>query len=109
MVAQVNGIPNTESSNSTPSPNLVGRLNTATEGSVSVGTEMPGNMPASSAWWTQTKYGFLWWQMTKPYRTMRYIPGPQRYFGPLTFSGYSGMNGLYAGGYFVGLNGNVLF
>lgn len=50
---------------------LVGRINTASEGSVSVGAEMPG-ANATSAWYLQTKYGAAFWQATAPYRTARY-------------------------------------
>lgn len=51
---------------------LVGRITNATQGSVSVGVDMPSN--PSSAWFNQTKYGALYWQMIAPYRTYRYIP-----------------------------------
>jgi hypothetical protein len=56
-----------------PSP-LVGRINTATEGSVSVGAAMDG-VPGTAAWFLQTKYGASFWQATARYRTMRYVPG----------------------------------
>ena len=54
---------------------LVGRISNATEGSVSVQTEMgvPSN---SSAFWMQTRYGAMYWQATANLRTMRYVPGP---------------------------------
>lgn len=54
---------------------LVGRINSATEGSVSVGAEMPG-ANANSAWYLQTKYGAAFWQATAVYRTARYRRGP---------------------------------
>lgn len=70
-------------SNSAPNPGQptdangpVGRISSATQGSVSVSTEM--NMPASAAnqaWLNQTKYGAEFWALTAQYRTMRYIPG----------------------------------
>lgn len=56
-----------------PSP-LVGRINSASEGSVSVGTDM-GAVPFTATWFMQTKYGASFWQATAQYRTMRYIPG----------------------------------
>lgn len=37
---------------------LVGRINTATEGSVSIGTDYAA-MSESNAWWLQTQYGAL--------------------------------------------------
>lgn len=54
---------------------LVGRIDSATEGSVSVHAEMPG-VTANSAWFMQTPYGAAYWQATAQYRTMRYVPGP---------------------------------
>lgn len=60
---------------------LVGRISNASEGSVSVATEM--QMPAGTAqWWNQTQYGASFWEASKSFRTMRYIPGPQRWFNP---------------------------
>lgn len=53
---------------------LVGRINNATEGSVSVGADM-GAVPFTAAWFLQTKYGAAFWQATAPFRTMRYVPG----------------------------------
>jgi len=51
---------------------LVGRISTASEGSVSVAAEMPG-ADASSAWFMQTKYGAAYWQATTRFRRMRYV------------------------------------
>jgi Protein of unknown function (DUF4054) len=57
-----------------PSP-LVGRIGGATEGSVSVQTQM--DLPAGSAqWYAQSKYGLAFWQATAKYRMMMYVPGP---------------------------------
>lgn len=56
-----------------PSP-LVGRVNTATEGSVSIGTDM-GTVPFTAAWFMQTKYGASFWQASAQFRTMQYVPG----------------------------------
>lgn len=53
---------------------LVGRINSATEGSVSVSTDM-GAVPGSAAWFVQTKYGAAYWQATVNLRSFRYIPG----------------------------------
>lgn len=57
---------------------LVGRITGATEGSVSVQVQGPP-MSANSWWWLQTKYGAAAWNALAPYRTMRYIPGPNAY------------------------------
>ena len=58
---------------------LVGRIATASEGSVSVGTDL--QVPGSAAWAAQTKYGLAWWQATLPYRSARYIRGPRSSYG----------------------------
>jgi hypothetical protein len=57
---------------------LVGRISGATEGTVSVSTEFPTT--PSSAWFLQTQYGAMYWQMILPYRLGRYRPKitPQR-------------------------------
>lgn len=53
---------------------LVGRLSSASEGSVSVSSEL-GAMSGSSAWYTQSAYGFDFWKATKVYRMAAYYPG----------------------------------
>lgn len=61
----------------TPSQ-LVGRINSASEGSVSVGTDN-GPPSLSAAWFQQTKYGSEYWQLTVSFRSARYVRGyPQR-------------------------------
>ncbi len=63
---------------------IVGRINTASEGSVSVGAEFPAS-PAAS-WWLQTPFGAAVWQMMLPYRLgPRYVPGRTRLFQPWPF------------------------
>lgn len=59
---------------------LVGRISSASEGSVSVSVDNPGSNDASW-WYMQSPYGADYWQATAPYRTMRYYPGasPSRY------------------------------
>jgi hypothetical protein len=60
-----------------PSP-LVGRISSASEGSVSVSTDN-GPPSQSAAWFQQTKYGAEYWQLTVGLRSARYVPGyPQR-------------------------------
>lgn len=58
-----------------PANPLVGRIDSATEGSVSVHADMTG-VPGTAAWFLQSAYGAAYWQATAMYRTMRYIPGP---------------------------------
>lgn len=69
---------------------MVGSINSASEGSVSVGLNFDGSQNA--AWYNQTQYGATFWQATVAYRMLgRYRPGPTR-FG-------TGIGvGLYPGG-----------
>ena len=53
---------------------LVGRISSASEGSVSVSAEMPSNT-ASAAWYNQTPFGASYWQLTAKYRRVCYVPG----------------------------------
>lgn len=56
-------------------PQLVGAINSATEGSVSVGTKND-YPPGTVQWYQQTKYGSAFWAATAPYRQAIYVPGP---------------------------------
>ncbi|KVI49567.1 hypothetical protein AWS52_24540 [Enterobacter cloacae subsp. cloacae] len=60
---------------------LVGRVASASEGSVSVST---GEVPVSpSSWWyLQTPYGAAYWQATGRYRVFQYVPGASPSFYP---------------------------
>lgn len=65
---------------------IVGRISSATEGSVTVQTEnqYPEGTPQ---WFQQTKYGSAWWSATTKYRRFLYAAHPQRvavgpYVGP---------------------------
>ena len=67
-----------------PASPIVGRIDQATEGSVSVHADM-GEANAGSpsqAWYMQTKYGSEYWASTATFRTFRYsalptiVPGP---------------------------------
>jgi hypothetical protein len=59
---------------------LAGPITQATEGSVSVTASIPTT--PNSAWFMSTPFGAMWWAMTSPFRTMRYVPGPRRNFNP---------------------------
>lgn len=69
LVAHIAFLDSSSSANS----GLVGRIASATEGSVSVTTDV-GPMTGSQAWFMQSRYGAAYWQATASYRTMRYIP-----------------------------------
>jgi len=70
-----------------PAPPIVGRINSATEGSVSLGAVLDGEPGSpSQAFYLQTKYGFLAWQAMAALRTFRYTVNPTNVgsvFGPL--------------------------
>lgn len=66
---------------------LVGRVSSASEGSVSVQTTYAEPV-GSRAWYDQTHYGTAYWQATPMFRLFQYRPGPQPNFSPsgaLTF------------------------
>ena len=68
-----------------PASPIVGRINTASEGSVSVGADM-GDANAGSpsqAWYMQTKYGAEYWADTAGFRTARYVAQPTFVPGPV--------------------------
>lgn len=56
---------------------LVGRITSATQGSVSVSVDAM-DAPGSAAWYMQTTYGAAYWAATARYRGMRYVPAPPR-------------------------------
>lgn len=62
--------------NVTPPVGIVGRIASATEGSVTVAAEYDAPPNASQAWLIQTKYGAEFWAATARFRTARYIPAP---------------------------------
>ena len=70
--AQADG--STDPGGAKPSDTPVGRISSATEGSVSVSLE---NLypPGSVQFFQQNKYGASFWQATAVYRTMRYARG----------------------------------
>lgn len=75
---------------SVPSPSgMVGRVSSATEGSVSVSSDY-GAVRESEAWWIQTQYGATYWMLTRAFRTMRYVAAPARNFEPFPFPFSSG-------------------
>lgn len=77
---------------------LVGRISSASEGSVSVSTELTSSGSPSEAFFTQTKYGFSFWQATAQFRTAHYIPAPQSGINSLTPYGRGPGYGPFGGG-----------
>lgn len=82
LLAGINGQP--------PNP-LVGRIASASEGSVSVATEFDGPVPAQ--WFLQTKYGAMAWQALAPFRTALYISGPMTPLNQQSYPFYAGRLG----------------
>lgn len=81
ITALLNGV------NGAPPAGIVGRISTATEGSVSVSAEFIAS--AAASWFIQTQWGAMFWQLTLKYRTMHYIPAPAQCYGP----GWPGLRG----------------
>lgn len=69
-------------SESTPANRLVGRVYSASEGSVSLDIEMPAGNKSSDlrTWLYQTQYGATFWNMTSKYRLGFYGNQPGRRF-----------------------------
>ena len=84
----------------TPAPGIVGRINTASEGSVSVGAEYGGDGGPNQDWYTSSRYGALYWMQTRQYRTALYLPAlgsfPPNF--PAGYPGYGGAGFLPGGG-----------
>jgi hypothetical protein len=57
----------------------VGRVNQASEGTVSASFEGVPPTPGTGAWYQQSQYGAAFWQATASKRTMRYRPRPTFY------------------------------
>lgn len=72
-IAAMNG----QGANGQGSSPLVGRIDSATEGSVTVHAQYTNAQSGSAAWFNQTKYGAAYWAASKPYRSFRYV-APQR-------------------------------
>lgn len=70
----------------------VGRISSATEGSVSVQLDVPPDVMTQGWFWLQTSYGALAWQMLKPFRTFRFVGSTKRrtYNPPARYWGNGG-------------------
>lgn len=85
--AIVAGIPNIS-----PPLGIVGRINQATEGDVSVSSEWQAPPNANQAYFIQTKYGAQYWAMTAKYRTAIFLAAPLSAYDPL-----AGLGGRWPG------------
>ena len=78
---------NAPAANGAAASPLVGRINSATQGSVTVQAQF--DVPAGSAqWWAITKYGAAAWTAMAQFRTFRYVSNPGRQMSPY-IGGYS--------------------
>lgn len=73
LVAHITALKDGE--NGQPPSGIVGRVNRAQEGSVSVGTDF-GTMVYGQAYYAQTQWGAMYWQSTARFRKFAYIPAP---------------------------------
>lgn len=62
--------------NVTPAPGVVGRIDKATEGSVSVSAVMDTGAVYGKDWYVQTQWGAMYWEATAWARRGRYIAPP---------------------------------
>jgi len=60
-------------------PLPVGRVASASEGSVSASFDFTPAMPGSGPWYAQTQYGAMFWAATVNLRGMRYVACPTRF------------------------------
>lgn len=60
-----------------PPTGVVGRLASATEGTVTAAIEYASTVPQAMAYFIQTQWGAMFWQATASLRTMRYVAPPQ--------------------------------
>lgn len=66
---------NPSSTGTMPAPTIVGRINSATEGSVTVQSEFASQIPMQAGFWLQSPYGAAFWQATAIFRAGKYYPG----------------------------------
>lgn len=62
---------------------LVGRITSATQGSVNVSLDMGPSSGPQEAWYNQTQYGAMAYAAMAPFRTFRYTVVPTNVGGPL--------------------------
>lgn len=62
---------------------IVGRINNASEGDVSVASEWAAPPNANQAYFVQTKYGADYWTMTARYRLGLFVAAPPGAYNPL--------------------------
>jgi hypothetical protein len=81
--------------NGKPPAGIVGRVDKASEGTVSVSASYVNDMSMSEAYFAQTPYGVMFWTATAGFRAFHYVPAPVNgcvgrgpgFFGPGSFNG----------------------
>lgn len=71
---------NPSSSGTVPPSPIVGRVSSATEGSVTVSTELDAGSYPTPAFFAQTPWGLQFWQATAQFRTAIYSARPTRIY-----------------------------
>jgi len=56
---------------------MVGNINNASEGSVSIGLTPLSSTSETAAWYRQTQYGAQYWTAIQPYMRATYLKGPR--------------------------------
>lgn len=77
--------------NGTPPSGVVGRVDSATQGSVSMTAEFLATLNAQ--WFLQTQWGAMFWQMTATFRGMRYINAPAQCYRDTIAGAWPGRRG----------------
>ena len=67
---------------------LVGRIASATQGSVTVAADYGTTTSEQEAWYNQTKYGADYWRATAQFRTFRNVIGPPRARWGASYGGF---------------------
>jgi hypothetical protein len=73
LVAHITALRN--GANGQAASGIVGRVSSASEGSVSVDADL-GDVPFSAAYFAQTQWGLMFWRATAPWRQMIYVAPP---------------------------------
>lgn len=68
ITATLNGV------NGQPPSGVVGRISSATQGTVTAQMEWASQVSVSEAYYAQTPWGVTYWQSTAQYRAARYVP-----------------------------------
>ena len=69
--------------NVVPPPGIVGHIDSAAEGTVSVAASLSSTVGVGQAYYSQTKYGIQYYQATAQFRTMQYVAPPCEPANPL--------------------------